>query len=125
MSNEPYEPVQVHVVKDSTKTPGPDKPAPTEINATFATFSVGAGADAVLILPHAPGRTRAMIQFSAAGPVSLGPTKADAKAQGNGTAAVQSAAAGWLELHTTREVWGFSSQAGATGIAVIQEFGGP
>lgn len=114
------DPVPVHLVKDSTKDAAAAPKAPREVNATFSTFSVGNSQDAVTILPHAPHRKRALIQITA-GPANLGSTKADVKAQGNGTAAFQ-AFAGAFELSTTREVWAYSANAGAVAIAVVQEF---
>lgn len=121
---QPFEPVKVHVVADSTKGEQPAR-APQEMNATWSTFSVGNAQDAALILPHAAKRRRAVIQITG-GPANLGSTKADVKAQNNGTAQFQ-AFAGAFYLDTTREVWAYSANAGAVAIAVVQEFdpGGP
>lgn len=116
--------VKTHVVKDDTKvTP---KPPNKNVKATFSTVTVGGSGAAnpgpQPLLRLATNRRRALIQVTAAGPVSFGVSSSDAQAQGNGTATVASAAAGWFELYTTREVWVYSAQSGVSTIACIQEF---
>jgi|SRR5690348_4155838 len=114
--------VKVHIVRDDTKHVVEKPKQPKEVRATFRSFTLSNTLEAQMILGHAPSRRRAVLQFTTAGPIVLGSTKAAVLAQNSDTAQINVAAAGPIVLETTNEVWATSTVAGNTNCAVIAEY---
>jgi hypothetical protein len=114
--------VKVHVVRDDTREVEQKPKAPKETIATYRTFTLSTTLEPQQLLGHAPNRIRATLQFTTAGPVILGASKAQVLAGNSDTAQINVAAAGPFILETTKELWGWSTVAGLTNAAVIAEY---
>lgn len=115
--------VKVHIVRDDTKVPVEERPkAPKEVRTTFRTFTLSNTLEPQQILGHAPNRLYAILQFTTSGPIVLGNSLAQVKAQNSDVAQINVAAAGPITIHGTNEVWGWSTVAGLTNCAVIAEY---
>lgn len=115
--------VKVHIVKDDTKEKGPPRPQqPKEVKTTYHTFTLSNTLEPQLLLGHAPNRISAILQFTTAGPVVLGASRAAVVAQNSDVAQINVAAAGPITIHGTNELWGWSTVAGNTNCAVIAEY---
>ena len=115
--------VKVHIVKDDTKHDHPQKPKqPKEIIATYRQFTVSNTTEPVMILGHAPNRTRAIVQITNGGPVAIGASRAAVVAQNSDVAEWVVAANGPVTMYTTKEVWAQNTVAGFSNIAVIAEY---
>jgi len=113
--------VDVRVVEDKTRVEVKPK-QPRAVRDTFRTFSLSNTGEPQMLLGRAPNRLYSILQFTSAGPIVLGATRASVVAQNSDVAQINVAAAGPIRLVTTEEVWAHSTVAGATNCAVIAEY---